>query len=223
MRNNPKRNPLSSYLKNFLINNQMELIDITLGTGPTYTYQHKYLPNSSYIDHIALLQNTNISFSSCEIHDLHSHNMSDHQPISVTINIDGIPTLRDIADAELPQNLIPAYAWNNKKFKELYKIEVRKNLVNINSENKNNENPLLIICDKLSKSTAKAFEICYKNRNAIAKKWWTQELNISKSILSKHFNHWKEAGFPKEINNAIQRRSHDFQLGGGELQPGPFK
>ena len=109
-------------------------------------------------------------------------------------------------DAELPQNLIPAYAWNNKKFKELYKIEVRKNLVNINSENKTNENPLLIICDKLSKSAAKAFQICYKNRNTIAKKWWTQELNISKSILSKHFNYSKEAGFPKEINNIIYNR-----------------
>ena len=114
-RNNPKRNPLSPRLKNFLTNNQLELVDITSGFGPTYTYQHKTLPNSSYIDHIAILRNTNLNLSSCQIHELHPHNMSDHQPISLSIKNERIPVLKDIIDKDLPKNLIPAYAWQNKK------------------------------------------------------------------------------------------------------------
>ena len=49
-----KRNSLSLHLANFLKSNEYQLLDVVSGTGPTYTYKHHSLPNSSYIDHIAL-------------------------------------------------------------------------------------------------------------------------------------------------------------------------
>ena len=56
---NHKRNPISKLLKNFLITNKVKLFDVTNGEGPTKTYRHPSLPNSSYIDHVAVHMETN--------------------------------------------------------------------------------------------------------------------------------------------------------------------
>nr|XP_047144829.1 uncharacterized protein LOC124818292 [Hydra vulgaris] len=53
VRNNQTRNNFSRHLSNFLETNELSFLDIISGTGPTYTYKHKTLNNSSYIDHIA--------------------------------------------------------------------------------------------------------------------------------------------------------------------------
>ena len=60
-RNNPKRNPLSPLLKDFIQTNELVLIDVTEGIGPTQTYEHKTLNNSSYLDHVAVLSNSNLN------------------------------------------------------------------------------------------------------------------------------------------------------------------
>ena len=85
-RNNIKRNPLSSLLRDFVTENELELIDITHGSGPTQTYEHKTLTNSSYVDHVAVLRNTNLSVENCTVHPKTSNNMSDHQPITFTLS-----------------------------------------------------------------------------------------------------------------------------------------
>ena len=46
-RNNPKRNPLSPILEQFLGENDLACVDITKGQGPTHTYEHKTLNNKS--------------------------------------------------------------------------------------------------------------------------------------------------------------------------------
>ena len=51
LRNNTKRNPLSPLLCSFVQEHSLELIDVTHGSGPTFTYQHKTLPNQSYVDY----------------------------------------------------------------------------------------------------------------------------------------------------------------------------
>ena len=44
-RNSPKRKPLSPLLHSFIEEHNLVLIKVTHGTGPTYIYQHKTLPN----------------------------------------------------------------------------------------------------------------------------------------------------------------------------------
>ena len=46
-RNNIKRNPLSPLLRDFVTENELQLVDITHGSGPIQTYDHKTLTNSS--------------------------------------------------------------------------------------------------------------------------------------------------------------------------------
>ena len=55
-------------------------------------------------------------------------------------------------------------------------------------------------------SASNAYKTCYENRSTFAKKWWTPELSLSKSILSIHFRQWKESGFPKENNDIYYMR-----------------
>ena len=117
-RSNNTRNRLSPHLKSFLKSNSLALIDVENGSGPTTTYQHKSLPNSSYIDHIALLKESNINYSSCIVHETNINNMSDHQPVAVTIQI--TPCLETIINDVMPKNSIPSYAWKDEHFRSKY-------------------------------------------------------------------------------------------------------
>ncbi|XP_065643004.1 uncharacterized protein LOC136074597 [Hydra vulgaris] len=51
-RTSSKRNNYSLILSEFIESNELELVDVTKGSGPVITYRHLTLPNSSYIDHI---------------------------------------------------------------------------------------------------------------------------------------------------------------------------
>ena len=52
-----KPNPLSTILNSFINKFQLTPVDLTIGTGPNYSYHHLTLPNSSYIDHVLILSN----------------------------------------------------------------------------------------------------------------------------------------------------------------------
>ena len=84
-RNNEKRNPLSKLLYHFLRLNNLDLYDVIDGSGPTQTYQHKTLPNSSYIDHIIMQNDSPLKYKDCTVHSPSALNTSDHQPVSITI------------------------------------------------------------------------------------------------------------------------------------------
>ena len=86
-RNHAVRNRLSPLLSSFLSDNNLELVDVTRGKGPVYSYKHASLNHESYIDHIAILQNTSLEIESSGIVERHSLNTSDHLPTFVTINI----------------------------------------------------------------------------------------------------------------------------------------
>ena len=195
--NNTTRNNLSSPLKLFLQENCLELVDITNGSGPTTTYQHKTLPHSSYIDHIAVLKETSLFITSCLVHDRTLHNMSDHQPVSISIKQN--PTYHDIVNKEYPNNNIPKYAWKDDNFLSTYNNEVSDRLDKIQINDMNIESSCNMINDILGESANKAFDICYSTRKkcSFSKKWWTPEVSRTKQILSTHFKLWKEDGFPK--------------------------
>ena len=118
-RNNPKRNNISKHLTDFIELNELDFIDITNGSGPIYTYQHKMLPHSSYIDHIALFKNTSLKYDNCRIHSPSPLNMSDHLPISTSINYDYISLVNEI-NKITNESHIPHYAWKDSLFIKLY-------------------------------------------------------------------------------------------------------
>ena len=115
---NLKRNPLSPILREFLVDNEMELVDIVAGVGPTYSYEHKTLKNQSYIDHAAIMKNSNLSVRECRIHEKSHINISDHQELELIIEHQ--PTLSSIIQEEIPHT-IPKSAWKNHDFLTNYK------------------------------------------------------------------------------------------------------
>lgn len=196
-RNNTTRNPLSIHLKLFLQENLLELVDITNGHGPTITYQHKTLPHCSYIDHIAVLKETTLAVSSCQVHNFDPINVSDHQPISFSIEYN--PSLQDLIDEVIPKNVIPKYAWLDDDFLNVYKTEVGNKVADISSTHLEIDISCNMLNDILSSSASKAFESCFSGRQkcSYSKEWWTPAVSNAKQLLSAHFKLWKQEGFPK--------------------------
>ena len=82
-----KPNTLSTYLSQFLMDHNLTPIDIALGDGPNYTYQHLSLPNSSYIDHILIPDAITHLVSNVHVLQPDALNTSDHIPVKATLNI----------------------------------------------------------------------------------------------------------------------------------------
>ena len=208
-RNNPKRNPLSPILRDFIEENELQLIDITNGTGPTQTYEHKTLKNSSYVDHVATLRNTNLSRSRCTIHPKTANNMSDHQPITFTIST--AHANQESTPAKTKQSSpydIPKFAWTDPKFIENYQHEVNTRLSEERTAGETTELQVNSINKILVDSSNAAFITTFPERKAHphSKEWWNPEVSRAKSILSTHFNTWRDASFPKEEDNVVFNR-----------------
>ena len=92
-RNSNKRNPLSPLLCSFIQEHSLELVDVTRGSGPTFTYQHKTLPNQSYVDHVCILKDSSLNIESCTVHPLEGNNISDHQPTTTKLAFTNNPSL----------------------------------------------------------------------------------------------------------------------------------
>ena len=114
-----KRNPLALPLKNFLISNNLRLFDVTDGEGPSITYRHVSLPNSSYIDHIAVLEDTSLELENCVIHHPEAYNNSDHTPVSVNMKYEIVPTLDNVVEESTPRTL-QKWVWKDISFVQTY-------------------------------------------------------------------------------------------------------
>ena len=197
LRTNGTRNPLSNCLSTFLQTNGLEFFDIIHGTGPTYTYQHKTLPHSSYIDHIAMFGEDHMPFTDCIVHPLSASNLSDHQPIEITISCEKAPTLQNVVRTELQQFVVPKYAWKDENFKQEYSITVQQN-----SHKLTMDAPPKTVCKILIDAATSAYRKCFpEEEKKFGKGWWTPHLSQLKGILSTHFNIWKSHGFPRGEGN----------------------
>ena len=196
-RNNTKRNPLSKPLQIFLREHELDLVDVTDGRGPTVTYQHKTLPNSSYIDHIIISKNNPSPFHDCWVHFTDPLNMSDHQPVSISIQVKH-PSISQIISDESADPTVPSFAWKDAGFILEYSriVEDHLNLTDGQGVDVNQ------MCEILHESARSAFEICFpeKERSPRAKSWWNEELSQLKQSLSFHFNNWRDANFPRDDN-----------------------
>ena len=107
-RNNIKRNALSKPLQVFLRKHELDLYDVTDGVGPTITYQHKTLPHSSYIDHIIMSSNNPIPYETCQVFATDPLNMSDHQAVSITIQLKQ-SSMNQIIEEEASDPTVPSF------------------------------------------------------------------------------------------------------------------
>ena len=212
-RNNDKRNPLSPLLRDFLYENELQLSDITEGAGPTQTYEHKTLKNSSYVDHVAVLKNSNLSMSNCAIHTKTANNLSDHQPITFTISTI-LPTTRNessldiIDEAKSSPQFVPRFAWSDPTFQQNYQQELSLRLNTDENHGSVPESEAKHLNNILLDSGKSAFLTTFPQRKSqlFSKDWWNPELTRSKSILSAHFNAWRTVNFPKDENNVFFNR-----------------
>ena len=205
VRNNSKRNPLSKPLQIFLQQHELNLFDVTDGTGPIQTYQHKTLPNSSYIDHIIMSSNNPIPFSNCIVHSTDPLNMSDHQPISITIQCKEL-SMKQIMEEDLIDSGVPSFAWKYNEFITEYSNNVDAALTQLLHENQ--EVDVNKMCAVMHESGKSAFKTCFPERKLCpqSRPWWTAELSHLKQTLATHFNNWKNEHFPRDEDNVFWNR-----------------
>ena len=201
-------NYFSEHLESFITQNDLTLVDVTAGTGPRYTYHHKTLNHSSYIDHIAVLNHTNFTFSNCRVHEPSNLNMSDHLPITCTLHYEHTSQPNYTDDIIIP--LIkhpPPYVWKKaESIIDLYNEEV--SLAFNNRSFTDNETELDWLHDQLIKCTTNAFNKCYPNQSnrRFSKPWWSEELTQYKRILNYNFNLWKFDDFTRDPNSINYNR-----------------
>ena len=198
LRNNTKRNPLSPLLCSFVQQHSLELIDVTRGLGPTFTYQHKTLPNQSYVDHVCVLRDCSLVIDSCIIHPLESNNISDHQPLTTTLSFTNNPSLSTIIEEEITKhgNFIPKSCWKKPDFIDSYRRRFSSKMNSCTDISPD------ILHDMLLNSAREAYEATAGTPNrSFSKSWWTPELTTCKGILSQHFNLWRDEGFPRDAEN----------------------
>ncbi|XP_065645264.1 uncharacterized protein LOC136075756 [Hydra vulgaris] len=198
------KNNYSVVLSDFIKSNELELVDVTQGSGPKITYRHNTLPNASYIDHIALSRYTSLLYSNCFVISFLSQNMSDHLPVSIEIGIIG-QSSQENNHKKSENYSIPNYAWNNNNFLQLYNNCLNINFNRHNFTNENYDEELIKVYTVITKSASEALSqyLFGKKPSLHSKSWWTPELSRSKDILSFYFKKWRENGFLKDLNSQI--------------------
>ena len=199
LRNSTKRSPLSPILSSFIQQHSLELIDVTRGLGPTFTYQHKTLPNQSYVDHVCLLRDSSLIIDRCTIHPLEANNISDHQPITTILSFTTSHSVTSIMEEDITNhgNFIPKSYWKKQNFIDAYQCYLSAKLSSCE-----NEISPGTLHDMLLESAKVAYEDTATAPNRpFSKSWWTPELTTCKTILSQHFNIWRGEGFPRHSEN----------------------
>ena len=206
LRNSTKRNPLSPILCSFIQEHSLELFDVTQGSGPTFSYQHKTLPNQSYVDHVGVLRDSSLVVDSCIVHPLEGNNISDHQPISTTLLFADNPTLTSIMEEDITKhgNFIPKSCWKKPEF-----IATYQSLFSSKINSYEHDISPDILHDIMLESASAAYEATANTQNRpFSKSWWTAELTTCKNVLSRHFNIWRDEGFPRDSENLSFNRYH---------------
>ena len=193
-----KRNPLSKSLKNFLITNNLKFLDVTDGEGPNITYRHPSLPNTSYIDHVAVLEDTSLDLQDCTTHSPEETNISDHTPISLIINSELEPSIDNTIEEIIPRTL-RKWVWKNAAFIETYQSLLNEQFEDLEVPKTYTENHIFEVTDTLVETAFTAAEMIFpESKKKYSKRWWTPELSEAKMQLSLHFNNWRDSGFPKD-------------------------
>ncbi|XP_066935615.1 uncharacterized protein [Clytia hemisphaerica] len=188
---------------NFLEQNELVPIDITQGTGPTYTYQHLSLPNQSYIDHICVPRTLVTSTSNTSVISPNHLNTGDHLPVSTEVTFEYHEQELDQQNTQ-QANFVPQYMWKNQTFLEKYQNLTAASLTLYNSDESNVENDLEFLIDTLKQNAISAYIELNTDKSfhrIRSKPWWNNELTKKRDTLQKMFNSWREKGFPRDISS----------------------
>ncbi|XP_065675632.1 uncharacterized protein LOC136091848 [Hydra vulgaris] len=207
-RNNKTRNNLSKHLTNFIKSNELVFVDIVNGAGPTYTYQHKTLLNSSYIDHIASSKNTELCFTNCQVIPPSPFNNSDHLPISTSINLRGSSLSNEINNTMKKYDSVPKHAWKNEKFIDFYNHNLSIAFSNYTFIDEKIEAEIKITCSKIKNAALLAVKQCFGQQVTCkySKSWWTSELKRCKDNLSFHYKQWQKSDYNKSVECVVYKR-----------------
>ena len=191
-----KPNSLTDHLNEFIRTFNLTPIDITNGTGPSYTYHHATLPNQSYIDHILVSNNILNRITNINILQQHYLNTSDHLPIVCNMKTDFSPSLfnHGINDP----NAIPNYLWKNDIFVNNFKETVSKHLYR--SKNSNITEEITHLHNTLNNCAIETYnKLKLSDFHFIkTKPWWNTELTKKRKILQRCFNDWRDRNFTRE-------------------------
>nr|XP_047135549.1 uncharacterized protein LOC124812693 [Hydra vulgaris] len=208
LRKNKTRNNFSKHLTNFIESNQLAFVDIINGAGPTYTYQHKTLSNSSYIDHIASYKQTELCFTNCQVMQSSPLNLSDHLPVSTNINFEGTGLSHEINNIMQKYNSIPKHAWNNERFIDFYNLNLSKAFTSYAFKEDKIEEEIQKTCLYIKNAALLAVKQCFGQKEfyKYSKPWWTPELKKIKDNLSFHFRQWQKSGYNKSTECISYKR-----------------
>ena len=74
-------------------------------------------------------KNNPIPFSNCKIHPFERVNMSNNQPILITIQRQITPSIQEVTRKAAQRSVVPPFAWKDVKFEEEYSRLVDSNMM----------------------------------------------------------------------------------------------
>ena len=143
-----------------------------------------------------MFEEDHIPFTDCIVQPISACNMSDHQPIEITITCERSPKLDDMIQEDIRESIVPKYAWKDTNFRREYGLAVQANSHRIIQNSAPTD-----ICNILMEAGTYAYNKCFSDenkRNSYSKEWWITQLSNLKESLSRHFNVWKTYGFPRD-------------------------
>lgn len=209
------QNTLTETLNNFITDHQLTPIDITNGSGPTFTYHHISLQNKSYIDHILTSNNVTNEILDVRVLPHHYLNTSDHLPVVCEMITEPSDHHHQYHTNE--SHHIPNYMWNNDTFVKNYSSLVSQHLA-ISSDFQNIDEELSHLHETLKKCAIQTYNDLKKTdfRFIDTKHWWNSDLSKKRKVLQQMFNIWRDNHFPKDPNDVSFNRYRfarkDFRL-----------
>ena len=203
-----QENRLSKHLAEFISSNNLNPIDITHGSGPTYTYQHLSLSNHSYIDHIITSMDIVTSFSNTSVLAPASLNTGDHLPVTSSLMIPNTTDQsQETFQSDNQRTNVPNYIWNNDRFVSIYNQQISSSIDSLLLSGHDLEKDILLLNDFLLQCASDSyFQLNSSARKFPAKRWWNRELTTARNNLSKCFNAWRDIEFVRSPDNVIYQR-----------------
>ena len=204
-------NTISPILTEFITENNYTPVDITIGSGPTYTYHHHSMSNSSYIDHILVSPDFLHNVSSSSVIPPESTNTSDHLPVTASITLLGSTSFTNDPNPMPPQSnftrRVPNYMWKNELFIDKYRTKISNHLSSSPYINTSIDEQIAKLQESLKELAYDSFNEIEQNHHRIEPKaWWNSNLTESRKQLQLMFNIWKSHNFPRDENSISYNR-----------------
>ena len=174
------------------------LLDITaFGTGPAYSF-HVEGVGTSYVDHCIISEELIPYLSYCKIHNEHFSNMSDHLPISVSLQNVILPVIpgsinKRVAWRKIPQNTIL------EKYTAPLEALIVQEMGHLADGDNEVKDPHDIegYINILTNSMLQCSQALIRKRCKGEKPYWNKELTTISKQVKALWKQWKDLGRPR--------------------------